>query len=518
MADIDQFDALDGLASLLDQSLIRRSSLESAGARFEMLHVVREFALDQLAAAGEEGAVRRAYARYFHQLAERAGAARGAEQERRHPRITEELNNIRAILAWAVSDARQPVDLDEALELSGVLWFYWIHHSRALGEARLWLTRALQLVPTLRSAPRAKALMGLGAIEWRQGDYVLARQHLDESAAILSELENSVGLGDVLHIAGHIRFEGREYSAAQSLFEQSEAAYVKANDFLGGLPLIGDLGMVAYHQGDYATARERFERCLRSCREYGVTDHAADSLNRLGDLARLAGDVARAEELYTESLTLWRSVHGAPGTASALHKLGQTARRRGQVVEAQRLVVESLELQREIGNRQGLVECLAALAGLAFEWASAELAVELLGASEAALEELDGPLAPADAADFERDRARGKASLNANAWAAAHQRGREIGISEALRVAQSAPPVGGTEPVATAGSREASLISPREAEVAALIARGLTNREIAATLSISEKTAANHVEHILTKLDLRSRAQIAVWTVRRGSI
>jgi DNA-binding CsgD family transcriptional regulator len=58
-------------------------------------------------------------------------------------------------------------------------------------------------------------------------------------------------------------------------------------------------------------------------------------------------------------------------------------------------------------------------------------------------------------------------------------------------------------------------LSRREREVAALVARGLSNRAIAAELSIAEKTAANHIEHIMAKLDLRSRAQIAVWAVRR---
>jgi DNA-binding NarL/FixJ family response regulator len=59
-------------------------------------------------------------------------------------------------------------------------------------------------------------------------------------------------------------------------------------------------------------------------------------------------------------------------------------------------------------------------------------------------------------------------------------------------------------------------LSAREREVAVLIARGLSNREIAAALTITEKTAANHVDHILTKLDLHSRTQIAVWTVQHG--
>jgi DNA-binding CsgD family transcriptional regulator len=497
---------------LLDQSLIRRSPIDVVQPRFEMLHVVREFALDRLAAAGEEERVRRAYARYFHELGVRAAAARGAEQESRYERVALELNNLRAILAWAIGDLRQAVDLDEALELAGVLWFYWIHHSRGPGEARLWLTRALELAPEVASTARGNGLLALAAIEWRQGDYVLARQHVDESAAILAQFEDFGGLADALHLAGHVRFEAREYAAAHELFERSQAAYARADDPLGGLALIGDLGMVAYHQADYATARQWFERCLHACREHGVTDHAADSLNRLGDLARIDGDLARAEALYSESLTLWRSVHGMPGEASALHKLGQTARRRGETASALNLLADSLELQREIGNKQGIVECLVALAGLAFEWATPERAVELLSASQAALEELDAPLAPADAFDFERDQRRGHARRSGAARAMADQRGRGLGLADALALAQPQ-----SESAAVSPPRAPGILSPREQEVVALIARGLSNREIAGALTISEKTAANHVEHIMTKLDLRSRAQVAVWAVRQGA-
>jgi DNA-binding NarL/FixJ family response regulator len=65
------------------------------------------------------------------------------------------------------------------------------------------------------------------------------------------------------------------------------------------------------------------------------------------------------------------------------------------------------------------------------------------------------------------------------------------------------------------GTRHGPL-TPRERTVAALVGHGLSNREIAAQLVIAEKTAANHIEHIMTKLDLRPRAQIAVWAVRNG--
>jgi len=492
-----------------------------------MLQVVREFALDRLTAAGEEESARRAHAQYFHHLAELAGAARGPDQGRWHVRVEEELNNIRATLAWSLSDAREPADLDAALDLAGALWFFWIHHTRAPGEARLWLTRALEVAPAGRSPGYGRALLALGAIEWRQGDYRSARPHLDRSAEIFDELGDFQGLADALHLAAHVLFEGRDFLGAQTLFEASQEAYARAGDLIGGLPLVGDLGMVAYHQGDYETARGLFEACLRTCREHGVTDHAADSLNRLGDLARLAGDFVHAQALYSESLALWQGVSGSPGIASALHKLGQTARRRGDAAEARRLLAESLGLQREIGNKQGVVECLAALAGLALESAPPDRGVELLAASEAQLDGLGAPLAPADHADFERDLAHGKASLSAQAWATAHQQGRSLGLAEALSLSLSLalaldldldkPPARPTESEAVVGSTAAdSLLSPREREVATLIAQGLSNREIAAGLVITEKTAANHVEHIMAKLDLRSRAQIAVWAVRHG--
>ena len=54
-------------------------------------------------------------------------------------------------------------------------------------------------------------------------------------------------------------------------------------------------------------------------------------------------------------------------------------------------------------------------------------------------------------------------------------------------------------------------LTPREYEVAVLLAEGLSNREIAERLVITEATVEVHVKHIFSKLDFRSRAQVAVW-------
>ncbi|MEV5443358.1 helix-turn-helix transcriptional regulator, partial [Streptomyces sp. NPDC052644] len=63
-------------------------------------------------------------------------------------------------------------------------------------------------------------------------------------------------------------------------------------------------------------------------------------------------------------------------------------------------------------------------------------------------------------------------------------------------------------PRPAAAARDAGVLTPREREVAALVARGLSNREVAERLVISKRTADAHVEHILAKLGVRSRKQI----------
>jgi DNA-binding NarL/FixJ family response regulator len=62
--------------------------------------------------------------------------------------------------------------------------------------------------------------------------------------------------------------------------------------------------------------------------------------------------------------------------------------------------------------------------------------------------------------------------------------------------------------------RLAPVLTPREAEVATLLARGLTNKEIGVELVISTATARVHVEHIMAKLEIHARAQVAIWAAQ----
>ena len=247
-------------------------------------------------------------------------------------------------------------------------------------------------------------------------------------------------------------------------------------------------------------------------REHGLKDRVAGALNGLGDLAQLAGDNERAAALYEESLALWRELRGTPGIASALHKLGQVSRAVHDHGTARARLAESLALQQELGNKQG-GECLAGLAATAAESGHPERAARIFAASSAMLEAIGVRLAPVDQAALTRDLAATRERLGAPGWERAWEAGAALPTEDAIALAliDDDPPA-----AATAQGQPGNRLSPREREVSKLIARGLTNREISRALSISEKTVGSHVDHIMTKLDLRSRTRIAVWATQHG--
>jgi non-specific serine/threonine protein kinase len=489
-----------------------------------MLELIREYALDQLAARGESLGARRRHAAYFLRFAEEAGAAlRGPQQQLWRDALEDDLDNLRAVLDWTVGDQARPQNGDTGLLMVGALWYFWFQRG-LVDEGRYWLARALARAPSSGRA-RAEALLGAGTLAWRQGDCAAARAFLDESVGLWRGDDGHHGRAETLHVLGHVRFDQRDYAAARDLFEQSLDRYRRGGDTVGGLPLLGDLGLVAYHEGDYAAAGEAFRESLALYRQYGLKDRVAGALNGLGDLALLAGQQEHATALYAESLALWRELRGNPGIASALHKLGQVARSTGDTRRARALYAESLTLQRDLGNKQGIGECLAGLAGAAAETGQPERAARILAASAALLQTIGVPLAPVDQAALTRDMDTVRDRLGAVAWNAAWTAGSALSTDEAITLALT-DDVAGEATVSTVPTAESrpdqtsapgtDLLSRREHEVCQLIAQGLTNREISASLSISEKTVGSHIDHIMTKLGLRSRTRIAVWAVEHG--
>ena len=123
--------------------------------------------------------------------------------------------------------------------------------------------------------------------------------------------------------------------------------------------------------------------------------------------------------------------------------------------------------------------------------------------------------------NYEGHLSRGRSQLGKEEFAVAWAGGKAMSLGRAIEYALSdeeerEPPTLVPEQQPPPDERTETL-TRREREVALLVARGLTNRQIASELSVSRNTANNHVARILRKLGLRSRAQIAAWVTERRS-
>jgi non-specific serine/threonine protein kinase len=201
-------------------------------------------------------------------------------------------------------------------------------------------------------------------------------------------------------------------------------------------------------------------------------------------------------------------------------ELGRAAFADGDAAAARALYRQSLPLHRRVDDWLGLVRAFEGCAELAAPDAP-EQALRLAGAASALRAAMRLPALPFEMAllDLWLEAARGAVGIDAasEAWAAGEALSLDESVAEAL-VIVAEPDVAPVLPTALPldGSSPAQPVTPpltpREGEVTALIARGLTNREIAAALVITERTAKTHVEHILNKLGLRNRAQITAWS------
>lgn len=471
-------DLLDGLTSLLDNSLVRQQPTTSGEPRYRMLETVREYALEQLQLSGELDVVRRRHADHFVDFAEKAEAKlQGQPSMYWLDRLQDEHDNFRAVLHWAL----ETWQVELALRLSGAMPRY-IGARGHLSECQRWLESALAINGPIAPPVRARALRLAGHVAWVRGDYELARTRGDESLAVYRDL-------------------GDEHGVAQALL---------------------DLGHVAQHRDDPEQATVHYEESLMICRKIGDPMGAAAALNARAVLARNRGDLAAARRLGEEGLDIYRELGDTRSVALCLNNLGRVARDQADWSQATELCVESLNLFGDLSDRWGVAMVLSNLGIQAERLGKVDRALSLFGASEALREAATGSailsVSPAESVAYETSVTAARAEKGESAFAGLWQAGRELSFSEAISLGLrtdaviAVPGPSGTR--AEPGVEDG--LTRREREVAVLIARGHTNREIAELLVISEWTVETHVRHILTKLGQRSRAQVAVWVAQHG--
>ena len=398
------------------------------------------------------------------------------------PRQTDWLNrleadhdNLRAALDW-LAHAAEP---EAFLRLARSLSLFWLFRG-PYEEGRAWLERALARDGETSHLLRRDALFGLGLLAVNQDDVARAESCFGESLAL-----------------------------SQAHGDPAGVAY----GWIG-------LGLVAMHQRRFGQATTHLEEALAGARR--LDDRALASvcagiaLGFLGAAAYAQDALPLATSRFEAALLDQRAVDDRWGIGSSLVGLGYAARDRGETARAAALFAGGLAPFTEVGDRRMIALALDGVAGLATARGQPERAACLFGAA-AALREAGGlPVEPAFRAAHGRDVAAARAALGEDAFAAGWAAGAALplpaAVAEATAIAAPAPGTVPTPPPSNQADRLG--LTPRESEVLRLLAKGLSDREIAAALSISERTAGNHVQHVMEKINVESRTAAAVFAVR----
>jgi predicted ATPase/DNA-binding CsgD family transcriptional regulator len=542
----ERSELLPVLRTLVDHSCVRQQPDRLGEPRFTMLETIREYAHMQLSAA--DAPVRRRHAQYYLALAEQAAPhLRRSAQRAWLDRLEVEHDNLRAACACLL-EVRSPLEI---LQLVAALHWFWDRRGH-LQEGRRLIAQALALagdplpaVPALRHA-YAWALIGAATLAFDQGDWPAAAASAEAAFDLLQASTDHRALTLALlrlafvramsdpGAAGDLLAGARDHAAASAdpwyrglaQFVSAQAALFGAHDLvaarthmLAATPAMraaGDpwllahglttTGSIALAEGDLTAARVALEEGYVQVQALDDPRSRALVAATTADVARCQGDYARAAELYSESLAIYHTLGNVGEIPAILHNQGYVALAQGDSAAARELFAESLRRQYARANPAGIAEGLAGLAAVTRVEGRSITAARLFGAVAALRLRHPGPVWPAERYEVERQEAALRVQLSAAQLTAHTQAGGALAVEAAIAEAL-VPPAQRTR---SAGPTQGGL-TQREYEVARLVAGGSTNRAIAATLVISERTAEHHVANILAKLNFSSRAQIAAW-------
>jgi predicted ATPase len=395
VTDESMTEALEGITSLVDKSLLVAKPQSHGEVRFRMLEVVREYAMDRLEASGEAEQMRRDHTAYFLGIAEEAEAnLHGPQPAEWLRRLEEEHDNIRAALRWSLA-----YDEGTAARLGAAIRYFWVFQGY-LAEGLSVSQEILRLYDQVPSAVRWKLLSMAGNLARYQGDYETARRLYEE------------GLSD-----GHSVHDLREVSLS-----------------------CRGLGGLALDQGDYSSARRFAEEALAAARQSNDQFGIARSINMMGDLARAQGEDAAARPLYEEAIAISRQLGNKYAIANILTNLGTAEFGDGNYTGAYLHFTEGLTMHREsgggiVGDKISISYLLDGLAALAALRGETELAATVAGAAEYQRESINYNVEPAERRFRDAYIASLRTMLSQEDFSRAYEQGRKLKLDECVSLA-----------------------------------------------------------------------------------
>ncbi|HET7090226.1 MAG TPA: tetratricopeptide repeat protein, partial [Anaerolineae bacterium] len=371
---IEEDQIFDLLLHLVDKSLVIAGQ-QNGETRYRMLETIREYAREQLLAAGEEARVRGEHLDFFVRIAEEAEPRLyDAGQVAWMDRLEAEHDNLRAALAWSLGGGQ--AGAETGLRLAGALGHFWFVRGY-WSEGREWLERTLAKAGSGVST-RAKALYRAGFIAYHQADPERTAALAKESLALCREAGDQEGLAFSFVLMGEAAWSQGDMRQAEALYKDSLALFREVGHKWGMLYAVIELAWIAYHYDNFEQAKALAEECLALSRELGDKWSIANSLNVLGRVVRVQGDYERAEALHKESLALSRELGVRLEIGYTLGNLGRVARDQGDYERAVALYEQRLALFRELGAEVLIAWSLRGLGTVAWRQGDYRRATTLL--------------------------------------------------------------------------------------------------------------------------------------------
>jgi DNA-binding CsgD family transcriptional regulator/tetratricopeptide (TPR) repeat protein len=536
---------LDGIASLLDKSLLHQREQGEGEPRLMMLETIREYGLERLTVHGEMETTLQAYIAYYLMLAEEAKPElQGPQQDIWLERLEQEHGNLRKVLGWLLEQE----EIEKALRLGVALARFWEVHGHS-SEGYHWLERALSssqnVVAFLRAwglneaawlailqsktdqaerllheslslfgalddkRGRALALRRRGLVAQTRGKFAEACTWAEEAWLLFNEVSDRGGAAHVLLLEAYVAIDQGDYVTASVLLEECLSVFGELGDKRRTALVSVHLARVIFAQGDPVGASPLAQEGLVLAKSLGDKETLALGLSLSGKIALRQNDVATARSLFVESLALSRKRGHQLGIAEALSLLARAATIQGDYVTARVLFEECLVLCAEVGKIT-IATCLEGLTDLFLSLRERVWAVRLWGMSNALREAIGTPIPTIDRPDYERSVAAARNRLGERTFAATWAEGRSMTLEQVLAGLTALPiPIPAeprSAPPATKRVTYPAGLTAREVEVLRLVAQGLTDAQVAEKLVISPRTVSTHLTSIYAKIQVSSRS------------
>jgi DNA-binding NarL/FixJ family response regulator len=476
---LPEADVLDLVAELVDKSILVRGGGDglTGAVRYRMLETIRDYGRAHLREIGQEVALRRRHRDSCQQLLTCARAEWVSDRQAYWMAVLPlERSNLRAAVEFC---ATEPGEAEAGLRLTATFPpLYW-RANGFFGEGRHWLDRALSGV-SAPTALRARGLLVNSRLAFSLGDTVTATRLLAEGEDLARRLDDPGELAYAALIRGMGALYANDVTAAVDILEPAWQSLARTPDpdahlCLNVLAILCQAAGLAGHH-ELAIARQR--EMVAMLEPTGENHH-------------------RSTALWIGGLIAWRT---------------------GNLHEASARVIEALHCKRAwvSHDQYSVAQCVEVLAWITADQRRHRRAAVLLGAAEAIWTDVGTAITSFGylAGHHHECERQLRADLGAAAFTEALDHGRSLSSEDVIAYALDKQ----TEPEAESPVDRPSTLTGRERQIADLIGQGLSNKEIAATLVISTRTAEGHVENVLAKLGFTSRARLAAWSTKQSEI